>query len=105
MGDEVEEKEEKALNGEATTEDEKEKSPEINAEGDSGIYANSQGSGASNDKDEKTGKKKKNKKTKNKEKEKNEKNGDRNSDEKVLNGEATTEDEKEKSPEINAEGD
>merc|ERR1711981_620719 len=51
--DEVEEKEnEKAVNGEATTEDEKEKSPDINcAEGDSGIDANSQGSGASNDKD------------------------------------------------------
>merc|ERR1712111_130180 len=41
-------------NGEANTEDEKEKSPEINAEGDSGIDANSQGSGTSNDKDEKS---------------------------------------------------
>merc|ERR1712039_21946 len=56
--DEVEEKDnDKVVNGEATTEDEKEKSPEINnAEGDSGIDANSQGSGASNDKDEKSGK-------------------------------------------------
>jgi len=47
--DEVEEKDnDKVVNGEATTEDEKEKSPEINnAEGDSGIDANSQGSGAS----------------------------------------------------------
>merc|ERR1739838_230323 len=40
-------------NGDANTEDEKEKTPEIIAEGDSGIDANSQGSGASNDKDEK----------------------------------------------------
>merc|ERR1712223_1661553 len=54
--DEVEEKDnDKVVNGEATTEDEKEKSSEINnAEGDSGIDANSQGSGASNDKDEKS---------------------------------------------------
>merc|ERR1712096_490039 len=61
---EEDEKEEVMIkeNGEATTEDEKEKSPEINAEGDSGIDANSQGSGASNDKEEKSGKKKKNKK-------------------------------------------
>merc|ERR1739838_588552 len=46
---EEDEKEEVMIkeNGEATTEDEKEKSPEINAEGDSGIDANSQGSGAS----------------------------------------------------------
>merc|ERR1712115_748584 len=54
--DEVEEKDnDKVVNGEATTEDEKEKSPEINnAEGDSCIDANSQGSGAKNDKDEKS---------------------------------------------------
>jgi len=99
--DEVEEKEnEKAVNGEATTEDEKEKSPEINcAEGDSGIDANSQGSGASNDKDEKSGKKKKNKKTKNKEKERNEKNGERNSEEKENNNIAANRgDSKEKTP-------
>merc|ERR1712183_386645 len=56
---EDEDKEEMKENGDATTEDEKEKSPEINAEGDSGIDANSQGSGASNDKEEKSGKKKK----------------------------------------------
>ena len=55
----------------ATTMDEKEKPPEINAEGDSGIDANSQGSVASNDKEEKYGKKIKNKK---KNKEKNDKN-------------------------------
>merc|ERR1719300_1358261 len=100
--DEVEEKDrdEKAVNGEATTEDEKEKSPEINcAEGDSGIDANSQGSGASNDKDEKSGKKKKNKKTKNKEKERNEKNGERNSEEKENNNIAANRgDSKEKTP-------
>merc|ERR1712012_1183491 len=80
--------------------DEKEKSPEINnAEGDSGIDANSQGSGASNDKDEKSGKKKKNKKTKNKEKEKNEKNGERNSEEKENNNIAANRgDSKEKTP-------
>merc|ERR1711962_608450 len=41
-------------NGEVNTEDEKEKSPEIIAEGDSGIDANSQGSGVSNDKEEKS---------------------------------------------------
>merc|ERR1711902_259575 len=41
------------VNGDANTEDEKEKTPEIIAEGDSGIDANSQGSGSSNDKDEK----------------------------------------------------
>merc|ERR1712060_25777 len=63
-----EDKEEVKENGDATTEDEKEKSPEINAEGDSGIDANSQGSGASNDKEEKSGKKKKNKKKKKKKK-------------------------------------
>ena len=39
-------KEAKAMD-DATTEDEKEKSPEINAEGDSGIYASSQGFGDS----------------------------------------------------------
>merc|ERR1712176_587304 len=39
------------VNGDANTEDEKEKTPEIIAEGDSGIDANSQGSGSSNDKD------------------------------------------------------
>ena len=42
-------------NGDATTEDEKEISLEIYAEGDSGIYANSPGFGASNDKEEKYG--------------------------------------------------
>merc|ERR1711879_675216 len=47
------------VNGDANTEDEKEKSPEIIAEGDSGIDANSQGSGASNDKEEKSNNKKK----------------------------------------------
>merc|ERR1711962_1358532 len=85
--DEVEEKDnDKVVNGEATTEDEKEKSPEINnAEGDSGIDANSQGSGASNDKDEKSGK--------------NEKNGERNSEEKENNNIAANRgDSKEKTP-------
>ena len=83
-------------NGEATTEDEKEKSPELNnTEGDSGIDANSQGSAASNEKDDKTtGKKKKNKKTKNKEK-----NGERNSEEKENNNVSANRGEsKEKSP-------
>merc|ERR1711876_165314 len=65
------------VNGDANTEDEKEKTPEIIAEGDSGIDANSQGSGSSNDKDEKenegkSNKKKKNKKKKDKNNEKNE---------------------------------
>merc|ERR1712106_811936 len=80
-----------------TTEDEKEKSPEINAEGDSGIDANSQGSAASNDKEEKSGKKKKNKK---KNKEKNDKNNaDNNSEEKENNNlVANRGDSKEKSP-------
>merc|ERR1712242_571391 len=55
------------VNGDVNTEDEKEKTPEIIAEGDSGIDANSQGSGSSNDKDEKVNnKKKKNKKKKDK---------------------------------------
>merc|ERR1719228_2982115 len=92
-----EEKEEVKENGDATTEDEKEKSPEINAEGDSGIDANSQGSGASNDKEEKSGKKKKNKK---KNKAKNDKNNaDNNSDEKEnTNLVANRGDSKEKSP-------
>merc|ERR1719495_73676 len=94
---EDEEKEEVKENGDATTEDEKEKSPEINAEGDSGIDANSQGSGASNDKEEKSGKKKKNKK---KNKEKNDKNNtDNNSEEKENNNlVANRGDSKEKSP-------
>jgi len=94
---EDEEKEEVKENGDATTEDEKEKSPEINAEGDSGIDANSQGSGASNDKEEKSGKKKKNKKNK---KEKNDKNTtDNNSEEKENNNlVANRGDSKEKSP-------
>jgi len=92
-----EDKEEVKENGDATTEDEKEKSPEINAEGDSGIDANSQGSGASNDKEEKSGKKKKNKK---KNKEKNDKNStDNNSEEKENNNlVANRGDSKEKSP-------
>ena len=60
-------KEEFQENGEATTEDEKEKSPEINDGGDSGIFGNSPGFGASNDNEEKLGKKKKTK-MKNKEK-------------------------------------
>merc|ERR1719508_548978 len=90
-------REEMKENGDATTEDEKEKSPEINAEGDSGIDANSQGSGASNDKEEKSGKKKKNKK---KNKEKNDKNNaDNNSEEKENNNlVANRGDSKEKSP-------
>eukprot|EP00092_Neocalanus_flemingeri_P106095 GFUD01136081.1.p1 GENE.GFUD01136081.1~~GFUD01136081.1.p1 ORF type:complete len:2869 (+),score=812.68 GFUD01136081.1:304-8910(+) len=94
---EDEDKEEMKENGDATTEDEKEKSPEINAEGDSGIDANSQGSAASNDKEEKTGKKKKNKK---KNKEKNDKNSaDNNSEEKENNNlVANRGDSKEKSP-------
>merc|ERR1711892_877764 len=94
---EDEDKEEMKENGDATTEDEKEKSPEINAEGDSGIDANSQGSGASNDKEEKSGKKKKNKK---KNKEKNDKNNaDNNSEEKENNNlVANRGDSKEKSP-------
>merc|ERR1719495_1763903 len=94
---EDEEKEGVKENGDATTEDEKEKSPEINAEGDSGIDANSQGSGASNDKEEKSGKKKKNKRTK---KEKNDKNTtDNNSEEKENNNlVANRGDSKEKSP-------
>merc|ERR1719470_392677 len=94
---EDEDKEEMKENGDATTEDEKEKSPEINAEGDSGIDANSQGSGASNDKEEKSGKKKKNKK---KNKEKNDKNNaDNNSEEKENNNlVANRRDSKEKSP-------
>ena len=63
------------VNGDVNTEDEKEKSPEIIAEGDSGIDANSQGSGVSNDKEEKSNnKKKKNKKKK----DKNEKNAEKN---------------------------
>merc|ERR1712179_562428 len=57
-------------NGDANTEDEKEETPEIIAEGDSGIDANSQGSGASNDKDEKENEGKSNKKKKNKKKKK-----------------------------------
>ena len=40
------------VNGDDNTEDKKEKTPEIIAEDDSGINANSQGSGSSNDKDE-----------------------------------------------------
>ena len=64
-------------NGDANTEDEKEKTPEIIAEGDSGIDANSQGSGASNDKDEKENEGKSNKKKKNKKKKDN-KNNERN---------------------------
>ena len=90
-------------NGEANTEDEKEKSPEINAEGDSGIDANSQGSGASNDKDEKSNnKKKKNKKKKDKNEKNNEKNDretnkeNENEDNNVM---GTRGDSKEKSPE------
>ena len=39
------------VNGDDNTEDKKEKTPEIIAEDDSGINANSQGSGSSNDKD------------------------------------------------------
>merc|ERR1719319_1396739 len=72
------------------------KSPELNnTEGDSGIDANSQGSAASNEKDDKTtGKKKKNKKTKNKEK-----NCERNSEEKENNNVSANRGEsKEKSP-------
>jgi len=93
---EEEEKEEIKENGEATTEDEKEKSPEINAEGDSGIDANSQGSGASNDKEEKVGKKKK----KGKKGKENNKNGERNSEEKENNNlVANRGDSKEKTPE------
>jgi len=79
---------------EDATEDEKEKSPEINAEGDSGIDANSQGSGASNDKEEKNNKKRKNKK-KSKEKERNEKN----MEEKENNVVPSHPDSKEKTPE------
>merc|ERR1712083_482694 len=49
--DDEEENEDEEIkeNGDATTEDEKEKSPEIITEGDSGIDANSMGSGGSNE--------------------------------------------------------
>jgi len=89
--DEEEEEKEKELDiGELNTEDEKEKSPEILEEvnsdilnRDSGIDANSQGSGASIEKDnnEKLGKKKK-KNKKSKEREKNEENDKKASEEK-----------------------
>ena len=93
-------------NGDFTgTEDEKEKSPEILEEvsndlnRDSGIDANSQGSGTSNEKEEIKGKKKK-KNKKSKEKEKNEKNEEKKSEEKENNNLAANRgDSKEKSPE------
>ena len=84
-------------NGEVNTEDEKEKSPEIIAEGDSGIDANSQGSGVSNDKEEKSNnKKKKNKKKK----DKNEKNA-----EKIIERETNKENENENNNLVSHRGD
>jgi len=90
----------KEINGD-NTEDEKEKSAgptileaavaniedEINnldLNRDSGIDANSQGSGTSNEKDDKTNSKKKKKTKKNKEKEKNEKNLEKNIENKIV---------------------
>ena len=83
-----EEKDDSEINGarDEITEDEKEKTPEgvieeemnnLDLNRDSGIDANSQGSATSNEKDEKSNKKKK-KNKKNKEKEKNEKNLEKN---------------------------
>jgi len=103
--DDEEENEDEEIkeNGDATTEDEKEKSPEIITEGDSGIDANSMGSGGSNeqqDTDNKEGKKKKNKKKKDKdrEKERNDKNEEQKSEEKENNNNAMNNANKEKSP-------
>jgi len=102
------EKEEVKENGDFNTEDEKEKSPEIlesevtinELNRDSGIDANSQGSVASNEKEEINKGKKKKKNKKSKEKEKNEKNEEKKQEEKENNNLAANRgDSKEKSPE------
>ncbi len=89
-----EDKDDSEINGvrDEITEDEKEKTPEgvieeemsnLDLNRDSGIDANSQGSATSNEKDEKSNKKKK-KNKKNKEKEKNEKNLEKNKEQASL---------------------
>ena len=99
--DEMDEDDIRETNGDINTEDEKEKTPEIMTAaadtGDSGIDANSQGSGASNnEKEDKTNKKKKNKKKK----DKTDKNNETNKENEVeTNNLVTRGDSKEKSPE------